>query len=151
LSGDGSTLATSANRELILWDVPGGKIFKRLLGHGATIQCLAFSPDGRTLASGSIDGALKLWNVRTGQELLALSGHTGPVISIAFSPNSQFLVSSAGAGEGKVEREVYLWRTEPRAERKRQGETALPPTGRTESQTLGQRANGLDGTDKGGQ
>jgi WD40 repeat protein len=117
LSPDASTLATSDERELILWDVASGKIRKRLWGHAARVFCLAISPDGRTLASGSIDGALKLWNVRTGQELLSLSGHTGSILSLAFSPNGRFLVS--GAGGANAEREVYLWLTDPRPQRKR--------------------------------
>src|SRR5262249_59552512 len=47
-----------------------------LLRHRASVTSLAFSPDGRRLASGSQDGTVKVWDAQTGQETLILKGHT---------------------------------------------------------------------------
>src|SRR5262249_45941025 len=46
-----------------------------LLRHGASFTSLAFSPDGRRLASGSQDGTVKVWDAQTGQETLTMKGH----------------------------------------------------------------------------
>jgi WD40 repeat protein len=62
---------------------------------------VAFSPDGRTLASSADDGAVKLWNVASLQEATTLHGHRGPVSAIAFSPDGKHLASGGWA--------VRLW------------------------------------------
>lgn len=49
-------------------------------GHSASVNSLAFSPDGRLLASGGADQAIKLWEVKTGHELRSLFGHTKEII-----------------------------------------------------------------------
>jgi WD40 repeat protein len=59
---------------------------------------LAFSPDGKRLASATGDNTVKVWDARTGQELLALGKHTGPITSVAFSPDGQRLASASPDG-----------------------------------------------------
>jgi WD40 repeat protein len=61
---------------------------------------VAFSPDSRTLASGSKDNTLKLWDAKTGSKLLTLEGHSAR--SMAFSPNSQVLASDSTDGTIKL-------------------------------------------------
>jgi WD40 repeat protein len=61
-----------------------------------SVTCIAFSPDGATLASGSVDKTVKLWNVATGEELATLNGHSSVVYSLAFSPDSKLLASVNG-------------------------------------------------------
>ena len=53
-------------------------------------QCLnvAFSPDGRRLATGGEENTVKIWDVQTGQELQTLRGHSGDVYTVAFSPDA---------------------------------------------------------------
>lgn len=64
-------------------------------GHTSAIYGVAFSPQGKRLASASRDETLKLWDAATGQMLLALEGHTDTVTSVAFSPDGQRLASAS--------------------------------------------------------
>lgn len=71
-------------------------------GHSERIDGLAFSPDGRLLASASSDTTVKLWDATTGQELRALAGHTGSVRTVAFSRAGQLLASAGTDGKIKL-------------------------------------------------
>jgi len=64
---------------------------------------VAFSPDGKWLATRSFDGTVKLWDAGAGQELLTLKGHSDVVHSVAFSPDGKRLAS------GSADRTVKLW------------------------------------------
>jgi WD40 repeat protein len=75
------------------WDVGSGRMERTMEGHSAMVFSVAFSPDGRTFASGSEDQAIKLWDVASGQVLRALQGHAGSVNSVAFSPDGHTLAS----------------------------------------------------------
>jgi WD40 repeat protein len=81
-----------------LWDVASGgelRTLGTLAGHKKTIRCIAFSPDGQTLASGSDDNTIKLWNIATGRELRTLTGHGEQFDSVAFSPDGRTLASGS--------------------------------------------------------
>ncbi len=69
------------------------KELSTLSGHSDQVRSVAFSPDGKTLASGSDDKTVKLWNVADGKELRSLSGHSSIVTSVAFSPDGKTLAS----------------------------------------------------------
>ena len=67
------------------------KLRKTLNGHTQPVLFVAFSPDGKTLASGSVDESIKLWDVASGKNTAMLKGHTHIVRSVAFSPDGKTL------------------------------------------------------------
>lgn len=80
-----------------------------LTGHSgvlSSVNAIAISPDGNTLASGGDDKNIKLWDLNTKKFLTSLLGHSQPVTSVAFSPNGQIL---ATASDDKT---IKLWHIE---------------------------------------
>ena len=76
----------------------------RVLSHSqGCIWSVAFSPDGKTLASDMNDKTVRLWDSTTGQKLRVLSGHKDEVASVAFSPDGKTLAS------GSHDKTVRLW------------------------------------------
>jgi hypothetical protein len=86
-----------------------------LRGHTYLVWSVAFSPDGKMLASGSGDKTVKLWDVATHQELATLSGHIDIVVSVAFSPDGKMLAS--GSFDKTVQ--LYFAAMEEQVERQR--------------------------------
>ncbi|WP_414518592.1 ribosome assembly protein 4, partial [Nostoc sp. PCC 9305] len=66
-----------------------------LEGHSSRVNSIGFSPDGKTLASGSDDKTIKLWDVSTGKAIKTLTGHSSSVLSVAFSPDGKTLASGS--------------------------------------------------------
>ncbi|KAK9749225.1 hypothetical protein RND81_02G111100 [Saponaria officinalis] len=70
-----------------------------IAAHKGAVLSLAFSPDGKHLASGSSDTTVRLWDLNTQTPWHTCVGHTHSVLSIAWSPDSKYLVSGSKAGE----------------------------------------------------
>ena len=83
-----------------LWRGKGSTTKARTIfrGHADQIMSVAFSPDGKTLASGCWDGVMKLWDLSSGQERTILKGRPGRIHSVAFSPDGRTL-ACGGDGE----------------------------------------------------
>ena len=80
----------------MLWDVASGRELRTLVGHERQVLCAAFSPDGRTIASGSQDYTAKLWDVATGREVRTFYAGSDFVWSVAFTPDGSQLTTASG-------------------------------------------------------
>jgi WD40 repeat protein/serine/threonine protein kinase len=73
-----------------------------LLAENGTVRSVAFSPDGRRIASAHDDGSVVLWDPRTGQEIRSLTGHLGRVSSVTFDDDGGRLISGGFDGTVRV-------------------------------------------------
>ena len=89
--------------QVTLWDVATGTEIGALKGHGKGVTQVAFSRDGRLLASGSSDNTIRIWDVAGRRELRTLTGHTANIESLDFSPDSRLLASASDDGG------TFLW------------------------------------------
>jgi WD40 repeat protein len=101
-------VAVACGEVIQIWDVETGKKVNSLEGHQSSLRALALSPDGKTLASGSWDGAIKLWDLQKNKEIQSLLRHKGTAYALAFSPDGKHLVS--GGGWYDQSGELMLWK-----------------------------------------
>jgi WD40 repeat protein/uncharacterized caspase-like protein len=97
------TMKIETSGQVVLWDVSTGQEIGALKGHGKGVTSVAFSRDGRLVASGSSDNTIKIWDLATKREVRTLSGHTSNIESIDFSPDGRLLASASDDGG------TFLW------------------------------------------
>jgi WD40 repeat protein len=107
-SPDGRRLASSgaADNTVKIWDAETGALIRTLSGHTSVVYFVAFSPNGRQLASAARDETVKIWNTETGALIRTLSGYGDEVLSVAFSPDGRQLAS------GSYDKTVKIWDAE---------------------------------------
>ena len=98
---NGQTIASTAGRTIILWDIVTKQELVKMESEG-TVDTLSVSHDGALIAGAGSDGLVKVWEVNTGQLINTLR-HAGRVNSIAFSPTKNILASGGG------DKTVKLW------------------------------------------
>jgi len=110
---DGKTLAYTDYKTVKLRDLASGQERSLRGEHASVVRTLAFSRDGRLLASGGgWDGGaateVKLWDVASGEERAHFTGQTPQIESVAFAPDGRSLASASG-GQSGDEGQVWLW------------------------------------------
>jgi WD40 repeat protein len=115
-SADGKMLATGeADGGIRLWDASSGRVERTWKAHGEKVEGIAFSRDGRYLASCRWDiyhltNELKLWDAETGRLRWTATGFYAPVSDVAFSPDGRLLASGGMRTAGEQQfTEVALW------------------------------------------
>jgi WD40 repeat protein len=106
LSPDGSLLATIEDGLQVphCWELPSGKARAVFEGHGDRVNSVAFSPDGKHVASASGDETIRIWEATAGVPGKPLRGHDGPVFLAVFSPDGKKVLSA-----GTRDKTVRLW------------------------------------------
>jgi len=112
-SGDGSQVASVANDgRVAIWDRSSFKLITAFKGHMQGAHGVAFSPDGRRLATGGNSrDVVKLWDLSTHRELMTLSGQGSVFSFVVFSPDGRWLAACSW-DEGQL----HLWRAPSWAE-----------------------------------
>ena len=105
-SPDGERLALAGESQsaAAVVDARSGDQIFSLQGHRSGLKDVTWSPDGRWIATASMDGTARLWAAETGAARDTLFGHAGEVVDIDWSPDSTRLVTGSGDGTTK------LWR-----------------------------------------
>jgi len=102
LSPDARMLATDSGTRARVWDAITGRELASLQGRAGGVQSVAFSSDGKRLATSGIDQPAKLWDLHTGQQLTTFTGHSDRVVSARFSPDGQRLVTASSDKTAKL-------------------------------------------------
>jgi hypothetical protein len=99
----GNSIATQGSDEssIRLWDTASGRNTAIFNGYHGLIRALSYHPDGKTLASGGEDHAVRRWQVPTG-DCAPLTGHTATVLAVVYHPSGSLLASAGEDGTARI-------------------------------------------------
>ena len=98
---DASDLQSVARANLEAWSGRVARLRARLINEG-TVIALAFSPDGRLLATGDDDGIVRIWDAGSGRPIAGPLRHAAGVPALAFSPDGRRLLTGCGDGTARI-------------------------------------------------
>ena len=114
-SHDGKLIVYCSHKKIGIWNVQSREQIATLEGHTDDVNSVAFSPDGKYIVSGSVDGTTGLWNVQSKKQIALLKGtnrfgFAWSVNSVAFSADGKYIVSGDDNGI------VCLWNVQSKKE-----------------------------------
>ncbi|KAH7335574.1 quinon protein alcohol dehydrogenase-like superfamily [Rhizoctonia solani] len=98
ISPDGNWVAVSENNHILLWDVQAKSFIQggKFSGHDNSVTCIAFSPSGRHIVSGSSDNTIRIWGAQNRETTVGpIKGHTDNINSVMFSPDGALIASAS--------------------------------------------------------
>ena len=101
-SPDGSQFAVAGGIGIWIYDAFTNTELTLLTGHNTWVESVVYSPDSKTIVSGSRDGTVRLWDAATHTLKNTLTGHDGWVESVAYSPDGRTLASGSYDGIVKL-------------------------------------------------
>jgi len=118
-SPEGTRVLVGVDTAISLWDLETGRKVRTLAGHQKWVRSVAFSPDGKRVLSGSVDGTLRLWDLGSGRLIRSFEMPARDdlsqrlVLSVAFSPDGKRALSGGywrDAAGDLTRTELLLWR-----------------------------------------
>ena len=100
---DGSMIVGGGISDVVVWNASTGELLRRLTGHTARVDSVAFTPNGKRVISASWDGTMKVWDVSSGKLIKTLQGHNGSVKSVAIAEGGRYFAS------GSEDKTVKVW------------------------------------------
>jgi WD40 repeat protein/serine/threonine protein kinase len=96
LSPDGVYIAAISFGTVVLYETETGRRLRDFAGDYSPALAVAFSPDGKLLASGGSDRTVRLWDASTGECLRTIQAHSASVLAVSFSPDGKLVASTSG-------------------------------------------------------
>ena len=107
---DGSKIVSASDGDTTVrvWSTNTGVCERTLKGHEGYVESVSWSPDGTTIASGSVDKTIRVWSANTGECLQTLKGHTNNVNSVSWSPDGT-TIASGSSSVGMRDKTIRVW------------------------------------------